>query len=57
MALRLLIEKYLKKIDREIELRDRLLRDSEDHPYVVFQKEEAKRKAEQLAKYHALLGR
>ena len=51
------IETYLQKIDREIELRDRLIRDSEDHPYIVAQKEEAKRKAEELAKYHALLNR
>ena len=51
------IKIYLQKIDREVELRDRLLRDSEDHPYIVAQKEEAKRKAEELAEYNRLLGR
>ena len=51
------IEKYLKKIARETELRDRLLRDSEDHPYVADQKEKAKKIADDLARYHALLGR
>jgi hypothetical protein len=51
------IEKYFKKIDREFELRDRLIRDSENNPYVVAQKEERKRKEEELNKYRELLGR
>jgi hypothetical protein len=51
------IEKYLQKIDREFELRDRLIRDSENNPYVVAQKQEAERKKAELDKYRELLGR